>query len=130
MAHMKCKCGNRLSNGTIPNHVEGHIRGIFELKEKDVWECDNCGRLTIFLKKENQVIAKTYIPEDGKPALIFDDDLSITHSESCKKEIERLQNIIDAIEKSENDWKDKFKKIQEEKDDFPPLILKRSNKIG
>jgi hypothetical protein len=73
MAHIRCPCGNRLSNVCFPNTLEGQIKGIYEYKERDVWECADCGRLAIDIKDEVGLTeVKWYIPEDGIPGDLFD----------------------------------------------------------
>lgn len=75
MAHCKCECGNILSNVGFPNTLEGEIRGIFEYKSKDVWECENCGRLLIEVDEPTRKGCKKikyYVPEDGLCGELFD----------------------------------------------------------
>lgn len=74
MAHMRCKCDQRLSNVCFPNTMEGEIKGIYEYSSRNVWECDNCGRLWIDI--DDPEIrgchkSKCYLPEDGKCGELF-----------------------------------------------------------
>jgi hypothetical protein len=71
---MKCNCGNYLSNVACPNTMEGEIKGIYEYKSRNVWECAQCGRLWIDIDDpavKGCHISKSYLPEDGKPEEIF-----------------------------------------------------------
>jgi hypothetical protein len=75
MAHMGCKCGNRLSNVGFPNEMEGEIKGIYEYQARDVWECAECGRLWIDIddpEVKGCHISKSYLPEDGNPGELFE----------------------------------------------------------
>ena len=64
MASILCKCGNRLSNSSVPNDVEYHIYSDFEWEEilrkdtwnvpdlpkpkHDAWKCPECKRIYVF----------------------------------------------------------------------------------
>lgn len=75
MARMTCNCGNVLSNVGCPNTMEGEIKGIYEYKERDVWECYQCGRLWIDIddpEVKGCHISKSYIPENGEVGNLFD----------------------------------------------------------
>ncbi len=75
MANMKCECGNRMSNVCCPNTLEGEIKGIYEYKSRNVWECEQCGRLYIDIddpEVKGCHISKCYIPEDGIKGDLFD----------------------------------------------------------
>ena len=72
MAHLKCNCGERLSNVCCPNVLEGDLRGSYEYEDRNVWECPYCGRLAIDIKDEKGLtIVKWYKPEDGKVGNLF-----------------------------------------------------------
>lgn len=74
MAQLKCKCLNLLSNVSCPNLIEGEIKGIYEYKSKNVWECLQCGRLWIDVddpELKGCHISKSYMPEDSKPGELF-----------------------------------------------------------
>ena len=99
---MKCKCGNTMSNTMCPNTLEGDLKGSYEYKDRNVWECDQCGRLHIDIDDPDVKgchITKSYIPEDGKVGNLFD----IGYAEQYEKYIRKLwswnkdafQTIID-----------------------------------
>lgn len=64
MASILCKCGNRLSNSTVPNDIEYHVYSDREWDKiiepdvvetiriprpvHDVWKCDSCERIYVF----------------------------------------------------------------------------------
>lgn len=86
MAHLQCNCGNRLSNVGCPNCLEGELKGIYEYKERDVWECSECGRLAVDVKDEKGLtIVKWYLPEDGKPGELFNIGNSKQYEEYLKE---------------------------------------------
>lgn len=73
MAKLLCECGVCLSNSMVPNLMEGHLRGIYEYKDRDVWECKNCGRLAIdVLDEKGLTKVKWYKPEDEQVGNLFD----------------------------------------------------------
>lgn len=54
--------------------MEGEIKGIYEYKERNVWECEICGKLWIDIddpEVKGCHISKCYIPEDGKVGNLF-----------------------------------------------------------
>jgi hypothetical protein len=79
MASITCKCGNRLSNSSVPNEVQYYIYSdrewikIIELgvvetinlpqPKHDVWKCDDCNRLYVFNQKGE--VIKIYSLENG-----------------------------------------------------------------
>ena len=80
MGKLNCICGNRLSNVQSPNEVEGILIKDYDLDwegEKDliqvlelgreVWECNECGRLAISYPDMNDRKMKWYKPENGEP---------------------------------------------------------------
>jgi hypothetical protein len=86
MAKLRCECGELLSNSLFPNHVEGEIRGSYEYKERDVWECDECGRLAIdVIGKDGLEEVKWYVPSDGKPGNLFGVANAKQYEEHLKK---------------------------------------------
>jgi len=73
MASLRCNCGNRLSNTVCPNTMEGDLRGCYEYKDRNVWECPKCGRLAIDVKDiDGLTIVKWYLPENGEVGNLFD----------------------------------------------------------
>ncbi len=78
MASIMCKCGNRISNSTVPNDIQYYVYSdrewikIIEMDvvetinlphpKYDVWKCDNCQRIYIF--GDNGKILKTYSIEN------------------------------------------------------------------
>ncbi len=74
MAQLGCPCGNRLSNCLVPNTLEGSLKGSYEYKDRDVWECPDCGRLAIDIDDPDYPechIIKWYLPENGKCGDLF-----------------------------------------------------------
>ena len=72
MAKLGCLCGNSISNSLFPNTIEGNLRGTWEYKDRDVWECPECGRLAIDIKDEKGLtIVKWYKPENGEVGNLF-----------------------------------------------------------
>ena len=72
MARLQCLCGNHLSNVCCPNYLEGEIKGAYEYEHRNVWECIECGRLSIDIKDaEGLTIVKWYKPEDGTSGKLF-----------------------------------------------------------
>ena len=80
MAKIKCVCGNVLSNTLFPNEIEGMLltsedlefidsKDCIEIDEigRDVWECDQCGRLAINFPDRRSNTVKWYRPEDREP---------------------------------------------------------------
>jgi hypothetical protein len=68
MACLGCPCGNRMSNVSVPNNIEGIIHNCWEDEFTygngiDFWECKDCGRLGVELPSK----IKWYVPEDGEP---------------------------------------------------------------
>lgn len=75
MASMICTCGNRMSNVCCPNTLEGEIKGLYEYKTRNVWECPECGRLWIDTDDpeiKGCHIPKSYLPENKNSEGLFD----------------------------------------------------------
>lgn len=78
MAKFTCKCGEQLSNSSVPNEIELHVYTWFEWDEilrndvvetwkipspgYDVWKCPHCERIYFFDKQGN--VIKRYKLED------------------------------------------------------------------
>lgn len=102
MAHMRCNCGNSLSNTIVPNTMEGDIKGSYEYEYRNVWECYQCGRLHINIDDpeiKGCHISKSYLPEDGSPGNLFD----FGSGEQLIKWLKRMWSF----------HKDEFKKIED-----------------
>ena len=83
MARLQCSCGNELSNVISPSSyngwlvsdiqldsIEGDVDSTYFIREgRDVWECDQCGKIAIGNNKDNKV--KWYLPEDRKSGKLF-----------------------------------------------------------
>jgi hypothetical protein len=82
MAHMLCVCGARLGNVSFPGDGQGFLLSMkqadklegadFEIVNriaKEVWECDECGRLAIFPMNSDE--PKWYSPDDSRPGRLF-----------------------------------------------------------
>lgn len=85
MGKLRCMCGAVISNVAVPNNVEGryfnnreeeHLYGLQDHDEsyeafldlcRDVWECEECGRLAFSYPGKSDATVKWYRPEDGKP---------------------------------------------------------------
>lgn len=80
MAHMMCKCGNRLSTVSAPNDIQWRVYSDREWDEiinlgqidsfdlpfpkYDVWRCPKCERIFVFSPNSDKAI-KAYVLEDN-----------------------------------------------------------------
>ncbi len=96
MASLGCKCGNVLRNTVFPNLLEGEIKGAYEYKHHNVWECDKCGRLFIDVKNDQGLTdSKSYTPDDEIVGNLFGIAGTEEFEKHLKENIEpHMKNVL------------------------------------
>jgi hypothetical protein len=79
--------------------MEGHLRGVYEYKDRNVWECLNCGALAIdIIEEQGLTEVKWYLPENKEIGNLFD--------------IGTGEDLIQHLEKEWKFWKKEFLMIE------------------